>query len=301
MEPFLTRCLCSIAVASFVIWATAGAAENIRPVDALFAPLAVESPKSVAAGAANSPSDPGNPCGDPSSYPPPAYSLLTYSAKQIEAMFMRPANVTELLRNLKLVLDRKLLVQPAFFEDAVLLKLFNGTGIKWVEPGTPDVAGDWVIKPTRIARITLGGDVLSGMKVDVGLNHKCLNRRIDPTNRTNQEAYIPPHTYDSGYIHMRFEPIEGFTLGAVKGIFGPTRWYFDFSCKGPLPLTYPDLPEPGSDAFLLNVVEFWPDQSGYEELCRSKSQHSLPDEDSVRSVVIRLIEQDYTFPMPKVI
>jgi hypothetical protein len=300
MELFLTRRLRSIAVASFVIWTTAASAANLRPFDAPFAPLAVGSPKSVPAGAVNSSIDPDNPCGEPSSYPPPAYPRLTYTAQQIEAMFIRPDNVTQLLWNLKLVHDRKLLVQPSFFEEAVLLKLFNGTGMKWVKPGTPDVAGDWVIKPTRIARITLGGDVFSGMKVDVGLNHKCLNRRIDPTNQTDQDAYIPPHTYDSGYIRLRFEAIEGFTLGAARRVFGPNPGHFDVFCKEPPPLTYQALREPGSDVFLLNLVQFGADEIGYEEVCRSKSRQELTDEDSVRSVVIRLIEQDYTFPTPKV-
>jgi hypothetical protein len=105
-----------------------------------------------------------------------------------------------------------------------------------------------------------------------------------------------PHTYDSGYVRLRFDPIEGFTLGTVRKVFGPNPGHFDAFCKEPPPLSYPTGVDIASDTFLLNVAEFGADRSGYVSVCQSKSRQELPDEDLVRTVSIRLMEQDYTVP-----
>jgi hypothetical protein len=291
VDPIIFCRVCLTSLASLVTWAAGGALSTAYSID-VGGRLAATQP-TVAADKRTLQVGQDYPCGSSAVEPPRAYPFPTDSAQQLAAMFRRPTGVTELLWNLKLVLDRHLLVQPAFFEDDVLLKLFGGTTVEWVEPGTPDVAGDWVIKPTRIARVTVAGGIFAGMKVNVGLNHKCLNRRIDPLH---PGSYIPQHTYDAGYIRLRFEPIDGFTLGAVRRVFGPNSWSFDAKCEKPLPLTYPTGVEPPSDAFLLNVAQFEPDETGYQEVCRSKSMQELPDGYLVRTVSIRLIEEDYTVP-----
>jgi len=48
------------------------------------------------------------------------------SVSQLEAMFNRPANAPDLLHNLKLAFDRDWLLQPSFYDDAILLKFFDG-------------------------------------------------------------------------------------------------------------------------------------------------------------------------------
>jgi hypothetical protein len=181
-------------------------------------------------GAASAQTSPDDPCKDPSSSPPPAYSLPAYATGQIEAMLKRPADVTGLLQNLKVVFDEKLLVQPAFFVDSVLLELFDGRTLEWLKPGTTDVMNDRIVKPTRIARISSDAPVFRGMKINVGLNHKCLNGRTDPRD---SRATMAPHTYDSGYIRLRFEPIPGLTLGAVRQVFGPNPGHFGALCNAP--------------------------------------------------------------------
>jgi hypothetical protein len=52
------------------------------------------------------------------------------SAKDISEQFDRPSNVAQLLHNLKTAVDRRLLVQPAFDNDEVLMKVFAGSAIE---------------------------------------------------------------------------------------------------------------------------------------------------------------------------
>jgi hypothetical protein len=251
-------------------------------------------------GAASARTSPDNPCDDPSSSPSPAYSLPAYTTGQTKAMLKRPADVAGLLQNLKVVFDKKLLVQPSFFADSVLLELFDGRGLEWVKPGTADVMNDRIVKPTRIARISSDAPLFRGMKVDVGLNHKCLNRRTDPRD---PHATIAPHTYDSGYIRLRFEPIPGLTLGAVRHVFGPNPGYFGVLCNSPTDLSYPtgSAGLADADTFFYNGATFYLQPDGYEDLCKSNPGGALPDEFLITGVLIRLVEEDHTIGLPPVL
>jgi hypothetical protein len=109
---------------------------------------------------------------------------------------------------------------------------------------------------------------------------------------------IPAHTYDSGYIRLRTTSMEGFTLGAVRRIFGPNPGRFNWQCKVPLPLSYPTGTQPGSSAFFLDSAQFAPEETGYDALCEASSAPALPDEVRVGSVSIRLLEDDHTIRLP---
>lgn len=55
--------------------------------------------------------------------------MRVYSAADISMLYSRPRTLAELLRNLKLALDLNLLLQPAFYSDANLLKFFDGASV----------------------------------------------------------------------------------------------------------------------------------------------------------------------------
>ncbi len=221
--------------------------------------------------------------------------MPAYTAQQIAALFEPPTDVPALLTNLKVVFDRHLLAQPSFFDDEVLLRVFGGTHVQWVPPGTPGM-GDWVIKPTRIARIQLSG-LFSSMKTEVGLNHKCLAPKTPDVNGNPPRA---PHTYDSGYILLTFEPIGGFTVGALRGVFEANLMeHVGAPCRVPPSLSYE---APGSKLggpFFLNALDFEVDHIGYEEMCQSTRREALPDTDLIRTVSMRVIEDDGTYFQPK--
>ena len=236
-----------------------------------------------------------DPCADLSAPPSPAYPMPAYTVPQMAALFEPPTDVPALLTNLKVVFDRHLLAQPSFFDDEVLLKVFGGTHVQWVPPGTPHM-GDWVIKPTRIARIQLRG-LFSSMKTEVGLNHKCLAPKTPDVNGNPPRA---PHTYDSGYIRLTFEPIEGFTVGAVRGVFEANLMeYLSPPCQVPPRLSYWPPDEKLGGPFFLNVVAFEVGHIAYEEMCPPMLRAVLPDTGPITTVSMRVIADDGTHFVPK--
>ena len=237
--------------------------------------------------------DPEKPCGTGAAEPAPAHPLPAYTARQIAAMFVPPRTRNQLLANLKIVFDRQLLAQPAFFDEQVLRTLFNAPDVEWVKSGAPDVTSDHLVRPTRIARVRFGdGGSFAGMKVDVGVNHKCLDRRPHPTL---PDTFIPAHTYDSGYIRIRPERSAGFTIGDVRQAFGPNAGELDALCQGTRSMMYAGPDGPPEGAFV-HTAEFWPSASGYIELCRAGTARGLPDTHPVSDVLIRLLQRDFTLP-----
>ena len=53
----------------------------------------------------------------------------SYPASEIQAMFESPQNIQQLLYNLKVAANRGLLLQPAFYDEATLLKFFHGSKV----------------------------------------------------------------------------------------------------------------------------------------------------------------------------
>lgn len=231
------------------------------------------------------------PCRETPALVTPEYPQPPYSTSQIAQIFKRPKDATDLLVNLKLIFDYKLLAQPNFFVGDTLLKAFNARSIQWISPGAPNFGGDRLVRPTRVARLSLA-ESFSDITVDIGLNHECFNPRPDKADPT---VLIPAHTYDSGYIRMRVAaPVETFTLGTVRRVFGPNPGRADPECKEPLPLSYPTRSVPGTGAFFLNVADFRPSEQGYEASCKTNSPPELRDEEAVGAILIRLLEDDHT-------
>jgi hypothetical protein len=239
-------------------------------------------------------SDPDKPCGIGMAEPPPAYPLPARTARDIAAMFAPPRTAAELLSNLKIVLDEQLLAQPAFFEDEVLHILFNTIDVHWVKPGTPDVVSERFIDATRIARVRFdAGGSFAGMKVDVGVNRKCLNRRPHPSR---PDTFIPAHTYDSGYIRIRLDGPATLTAGDVRQAFGWSFGGFPSECRSPLSMHYPGPEGPSRDAFRIHAANFGPSVTGYAELCRTALNRGVPDPHPISDIWMRLIQEDYARP-----
>jgi hypothetical protein len=237
-------------------------------------------------------SDPARPCNPGAPEPPPAYPLPAYTARDLAAMFVPPRTSADLLSNLKIVLDRQLLAQPAFFEEEVLRVLFNTTDVQWVKPGTPDVASERLVKPTRIARVRFAdGGSFAGMKADVGVNHKCLERRAHPSR---PDTFIRRATYDSGYIIIRVDEPAMMTTAEVRRAFGWNFGELDRECRSPLSMHYPGPEGPSRDAFWLHAANFRPSAVGYAQRCQAAPDRGLPDDHPVSDVWIRLVENDYT-------
>jgi hypothetical protein len=158
------------------------------------------------------------------------------------------------------------------------------------------VAAEPFTRPTRIARVRFEARApFAGMKVDVGVNHKCLESRPHPTRAG---VLIPAHTYDSGYISIRVRAPATVTAGEVRQIFGANAGKFSYECRAPLPMYYSGPEGPSQDAFLVHAAEFEPAEEGYAELCRATPPDGgLPDGQPITRILIRLIQRDYTHPV----
>jgi hypothetical protein len=245
-------------------------------------------------GFAQAASDADKPCGIRAPEPPLAYPLPAYTVRDIAAMFVPPRTSPDLLSNLKIVLDRQLLAQPAFFDDDVLHTLFNATDVQWMKPGTPGAVSERVVKPTRIAHVRVDeGGALAGIKVYAGVNHKCLDRRAHPDR---PDVVIPAHTYDSGYLYLQLDGPAVITIGDVRRAFGSHFVEFERECRSPLSLYYVGPAGPSQDAFRLHEANFYPSAVGYGELCRAAPGGGVPDDQPVSHAWIRLVEEDYTIP-----
>ena len=222
----------------------------------------------------------------------PAYPKLNADAATLGALFQSPRNARELLTNLKLVLDRRLLAEPAFYSDAVLNKFFAARSIEWVHPGTPGFHGDGLVRPQRIARVTVGIPGLEGMGAAVGVNHKCLPERADPTEGGKR---IDAHTYDAGYIDLTLPSAARLRMGAVFEVFGHEPGRVDRSCAAAPFLSYSVGVESERS---LNDLMVMTDRVGPAEDCSARQSEPVRHSDPVRSIVLRLLEDDRTFRAP---
>jgi hypothetical protein len=117
-------------------------------------------------------------------------------------MFERPTSATQFVKNLKFAADRDLFAQPAFFNDRVLLKFFDGERITW----TGSTA---MITPKKNATVQL---LVSVERV---------SRAIEAHNAAaSPHTYVARHTLRSVHIDIEIESASYFTVGLVREIFG---------------------------------------------------------------------------------
>ncbi len=128
----------------------------------------------------------------------------SYTTAQIAAMFKRPTNVTRLLRNLKIVVDRDLLLQPGLSDDAVLMKLFAGAGVKHVK--VPDTK----LLEARDSSVSIDDRQFPGMTVSLRQGK----------NRVPEGLGVKEHETRFGWIEINGASIPNFTVAKVHDVFG---------------------------------------------------------------------------------
>lgn len=136
---------------------------------------------------------------------PPGVKVHGYTEAQILSMFDRPADVPGLLVNLKLAADERLLWEPAFYEDATLLKFFDGVAVerKRIErknSAVEDIAIVSIADP-RFPRMTV--QVVRGREPLVG------------TSKGPRKRFVQ--------VSMDVIAVPEFAVCTVRDIFGPER------------------------------------------------------------------------------
>lgn len=157
---------------------------------------------------------------------PPAFSAppsapKKYSVAEIGALFERPTNALDLLKNLKLAMDKDLLLQQAFYNDANLIKFFSSTKVTWEKP---DLLGNSSDKRTNTVRAKVTVDSLIFPRMTVKLMHSYW--KTSGFNTSNGE-HVPAENYASGQIQLQVDAVPEFTLHKVRQVFGTNAEYLD--------------------------------------------------------------------------
>lgn len=131
------------------------------------------------------------------------------SVPDLLQQIQEPQNLQDLLKNLKQAWEQDLLLQPAFFDDAVLQKFFAGSAVTWRESAAFYTHHD---KPVTAQ---LESKLLPGMTVSV--ESRCW--RMDGASGSGQ-LDSSAHLLGSVLISGRSFPGE-LTLRAIRDLLGP--------------------------------------------------------------------------------
>jgi hypothetical protein len=128
------------------------------------------------------------------------------TSSTIDAQCQRPRNVPEFLENLKVVWDKKLLTQPAFFRNKSLMCFFGGVSTTWKrELGYgPDTY-------RRSVTMTLDENIFP-------------HAAIQALTVVGKEAAVPglpAHVHYMGVLSLDVEAASSLTLKEVQSAFGP--------------------------------------------------------------------------------
>jgi hypothetical protein len=148
----------------------------------------------------------------PNHVTPPA-DYRAYTTQEMVELFQRPESVPELLRNLQIAWAKNLLAQPAFFDNASLMKVFNESAVEW-DKQSIDKSGAY---SRRSGIIRLDTKIFPNTTVRVVSIHHVAKAQSSPALRVNIPAYVE----DMGTIEMNVESLPNFTWVAVKAAFGP--------------------------------------------------------------------------------
>lgn len=134
----------------------------------------------------------------------------TYSAAEIGSMFNRPADASQILRNIRSAMEKDLMLQSGFYEKGNLLKFFNATQTKW---STPSDFRSSLLSWQQLT-LTIDDRVFPGMTV--GLLRSCV---IDPGEQQ------PTHSASGRIVptvsmKISFGKSAEFTVLALRTIFG---------------------------------------------------------------------------------
>jgi hypothetical protein len=131
----------------------------------------------------------------------PAGSI--YSTRELATKLVRPMRISDLTQNLKVLLDNKLLLQPAFYTDEILKQFFSDAQVSL---GTWEPSG----APRQLQQVTQVSGVGPFQGMTVTLKRTCTVAQESGVQRTRL----------SGGARFDVAPVAGFTVGLVRSSFG---------------------------------------------------------------------------------
>ena len=129
------------------------------------------------------------------------------SASEIRAMFESPRNNRQLLQNLKVAADHRLLLQPSFYDVANLLEFFNGSKVNWIPP---DLYSQKLSTGTIKASIV--SDTFPRLSIVLESNCKVVG--------TNDDGVKTEDVSANGFLNLALVAEDNLTLRHVRSVFG---------------------------------------------------------------------------------
>ena len=129
------------------------------------------------------------------------------SATDLTAKIERPQNMRQLLEHLKRAGEQNWLMRPSFYNEAVLLKFFNGSKVIWNKPDS------YRIHNTQYVVASIASEALPKMLIEVENNCSVYGHKADsgPAN----EAVT-----SNGFINLELGSTSGLGLEDVRDVFG---------------------------------------------------------------------------------
>jgi hypothetical protein len=161
------------------------------------------------------------------------------SGAAIAAMVERPQTVKQLLENMKIAVDRDLLVQKRFYDTAVLMRFFAATSIAWHKPESP-----WASQ--KVASLSFEGSSFAGLngQATFGRSHIAEHAASNSKDHNFVQGQISLHTGSSGLgipVHA-VSNVFGMPILSHRGCgdsgFGHGPSSEDSTCKGQMIYTY---------------------------------------------------------------
>ena len=131
----------------------------------------------------------------------------SYPVSEIQAMFESPQNIPQLLHNLKIAADRGLLLQPAFYDEATLLKFFHGTKV--------------TLADQKVYMEQLSSGIEARIESDISPKLSIILSRVCRVQKYNADDDTPGESVSSdGFLTIGIAPDSLTTLRDIRSVFG---------------------------------------------------------------------------------
>ena len=130
------------------------------------------------------------------------------SVSDLQGLFQEPRDGRQLLQNLKLAWERDLLLEPAFYDPALLRKFFAGLNVTWRQPQVP------LLSDVGYVVGQLNSKVIEGM--DVRVENRCW-QRISKSGSEQPKVTVTV----IGFMAITGGPFHEMTLKRIRDVLGP--------------------------------------------------------------------------------
>ena len=135
----------------------------------------------------------------------------SYAVSEIQAMFESPQNIPQFLHNLKIAADRRLVLQPSFYDEATLLKFFNGSKV------TVAKLNSYLDRQSSGIDARITSDTFPTLAIH--LSSICTVRKKTEVTKGSVVGSVDAN----GSLNITVNPGPLITLRDIRSVFGPEQ------------------------------------------------------------------------------